>query len=122
MSAPLLWSGKALKRKTADMPAAPRKAAEQPAVIKAGGVSKYHAGTPRAKANIAALEAKLAGGCAVCGTHENVEMHHTEGEHGQKGGHSLRAKAKNLGEAEFAAELARCQPLCRKHHRELKHK
>jgi hypothetical protein len=125
MSAPLLWSGKAAVEKTRatdKILARKRKAADQPAVVKAGGVSKYHASTPRAKANIDLLEAKLADGCAVCGTHENVEMHHTEGEHTQKGGHSLRAKAKNLGAAEFAAELARCQPLCKKHHKEMKNK
>jgi hypothetical protein len=92
-----------------------RKHDEQPAQITAGGRRAYEKTQPAKKRNIAALEARLAIGCDVCGTHENVEVHHVGPK--SQGRTSMRRKAQTMGEEAFATELSSCRVECKAHHR-----
>jgi len=112
---PVLWQGSALKAKTASLPMRRRKHAEEPARITAGGRRAYEKTQPAKERNLALLEQALSLGCEFCGTHENVEAHHTSKK--SQGRTSMRRKAQTMGEKAFAAELATCKVLCKTHHR-----
>jgi len=71
------------------------------------------------QANLATLDLFLSKGCHVCGTHDNLVIHHEETTRaGGQGRKSTRSDAARYSPTAFKERLRGCRVYCVKHHLE----